>query len=315
MKACFYNQFGPSSGMQIGEIPTPKPIGHQVLVKLMYAGCNPVDWKVREKYLGEAFPHQFPIVPGWDGAGVITACGSEVKDFAVGDAVFGDFRLSVVQYGTYAEYGLANEKFLSKKSDKLDFKIAAALPIISFTAWEELFEHAKLKPGETILIHAGAGGVGSMAIQLASKHGAIVLTTAQKKNHAYVTSLGAKHCIDYTTESLEETVHKLYPEGVDVVIDAVGGDTWRQAFTYIKPRGRIVSIVDRSVNNTAMPAVQTSFLFAEPRRSILQEIERRILSKEMVAPQIEEYPFERAKEALERVQAGQVRGKLVLKIG
>jgi NADPH:quinone reductase-like Zn-dependent oxidoreductase len=314
MRACFFEKFGPKEVLKIDTLPDPEPHADEVKVQIEYAGCNPVDYKIRAGYLKEMFPWEFPIVSGRDGAGRVVACGDKVKGFKVGDEVFGDFLQKKVHFGTYAEYSIVPESCLAIKPKALPFSIAAALPIISLTAWQGL-EIAHLHKGEVVFIAGGAGGVGSMAIQFAKYRGATVITTARKSNHDYVRSLGADHVIDYTEENIEKAVLALYPHGVDIVFDSVGGKELEESFRYVKKGGFLLSIVDPEVATKATPNLKTAALFVVPNREILEKVASLVLEKKIQPPHITELPFEEAIKAHELLEGHHVRGKIVLKIG
>lgn len=237
MKAVVIENYGSKDELKEMEVPNPVPTAHQVVVEVKATSINPIDWKLREGYLKQMMPWQFPIILGWDVAGVITEVGSEVTDWKVGDEVFA--RPDTTRFGTYAEYTLVDDHLLARKPASISWGDAAAVPLAGLTAYQALFTHGNLKKGEKVLIHAGAGGVGIYAIQLAKQAGAYVITTASERNHELLESLGADEVIDYRNTKFEEVL-----SDIDVVFDTMGGDVQRNSFKVIKKHtGRIISIV------------------------------------------------------------------------
>lgn len=237
MKAVVIENYGSKDELKEMEVPNPVPTAHQVVVEVKATSINPIDWKLREGYLQKMMPWQFPIILGWDVAGVITEVGSEVTDWKVGDEVFA--RPDTTRFGTYAEYTLVDDHLLARKPASISWEEAAAVPLAGLTAYQALFTHGSLKKGEKVLIHAGAGGVGIYAIQLAKQAGAYVITTASERNHELLKSLGADEVIDYRNTKFEEVL-----SDIDVVFDTMGGDVQRNSFKVIKKHtGRIISIV------------------------------------------------------------------------
>ncbi|MBP1907680.1 NADPH:quinone reductase-like Zn-dependent oxidoreductase [Paenibacillus turicensis] len=237
MKAVVIENYGSKDELKEMEVPNPVPNAHQVVVEVKATSINPIDWKLREGYLQKMMPWEFPIILGWDVAGVITEVGSEVTDWKVGDEVFA--RPDTTRFGTYAEYTLVDDHLLARKPASISWEEAAAVPLAGLTAYQALFTHGNLKKGEKVLIHAGAGGVGIYAIQLAKQAGAYVITTASERNHELLKSLGADEVIDYRNTKFEEVL-----SDIDVVFDTMGGDVQRNSFKVIKKHtGRIISIV------------------------------------------------------------------------
>lgn len=315
MKAVVIEQFGDLSQVKMSDVPAPELQPNEVQIQVAYAGVNPVDWKIGEGYLRELLPHQLPIVLGWDVSGKITKVGSEVTNFKVGDEVFAYARKLVVKWGTYAEEVCVEAKNVVLKPAKLSLKEAAAIPLVSLTAWQALVDSAKLKEGETVLIHAGGGGVGGVAIQIAKHLGAKVITTASPKHHEYVKKFGADHIIDYTQGNFADKVKEIAPEGVDVVLDTVGDEALDHSIKLLKKGGRIASIRQQIDPSTiANLGIKAGFVFVKPSGTQLKTIADLIDSGKIKAPAVEEFPFDKFKEALEKVKEGHVQGKVVLKI-
>ncbi|MEK4274463.1 NADP-dependent oxidoreductase [Paenibacillus sp. FSL R7-0026] len=245
MKAVVINQYGSKEELVEQEVNKPKAEANQVVVKLEATSINPIDWKLREGYLKEMYDWEFPIILGWDVAGVITEIGSNVSKWKVGDRVFS--RPDTTRFGSYAEYTAVDEYLLAKLPDSISYEEAAAVPLAGLTAWQVLFTHGDLKEGETVLIHAGAGGVGMYAIQLAKHAGAHVITTASEKNHELLYSLGADQVIDYKTENFEEIL-----KDIDLVFDTMGGEVAENSYKVLKPNtGRLITIVGEPNHDTA----------------------------------------------------------------
>ena len=210
---------------------------------------------------------EFPIILGWDVAGVISEIGEEVTDWEIGDKVFA--RPETTRFGTYAEYTIVDQNLLAKIPTNVSFEEAAAVPLAGLTAWQGLFDHGKLKKDETVLIHAGAGGVGTYAIQLAKSIGAKVITTASKKNHDLLLELGADQVIDYKTENFVELL-----DGVDLVLDTMGGDVQNDSFKVLKPKtGRMISIVGLADEDVRKQYdIEFESIWLEPNGQELSEI-------------------------------------------
>jgi NADPH:quinone reductase-like Zn-dependent oxidoreductase len=316
MRAILFHKFGKSDVLQLGELPTPVPSPTEVLIALEYTAVNPVDLKIREGKLTGRMPHNFPIIPGWDAAGVIAAIGNKVTNLKVGDQVYAYCRKPTIQWGTYADDVTFVAIHVALKPKKLSFAQAAAIPLVGLTAWQAVFDAGRLKSGEQILIHAGAGGVGGMAIQFAKEAGAKVITTCRSQHEDYVRQLGADQVIDYTQEDFVEKVRAKFPHGIDLVIDTVGGDTFTKSIQLLKAGGRLVSLLEKmSGEEAAQHAIQATYLFVEPNGHQLKQIADLIDSDKVRAPKIEEFTLEKAAEAQDKLQNGHIEGKIVLKIG
>ncbi|KAF1304979.1 MULTISPECIES: NADP-dependent oxidoreductase [Enterococcus] len=235
-RAIVINHYGNEEQLVEEHVSLPEIKENQVLLKVKASGVNPIDWKLREGYLAKMFPWQFPIILGWDVAGEIVAIGDKVTKWEVGEAVFA--RPDTTRFGTYADYTIVDAELLAKKPENTSFAEAAAVPLAGLTAYQALFTHGQLQAGETVLIHAGAGGVGLFAIQLAKQAGARVITTASEQNRTFLKELGADQVIDYRQEDFSEVL-----QGIDLVIDTMGGEIQAKSFHVLKPHGRLISIV------------------------------------------------------------------------
>jgi NADPH:quinone reductase-like Zn-dependent oxidoreductase len=234
MQAIRFHTYGDPGVLVKDEVPRPEPAPGEVLVEVHAAGVNPLDWKVRAGHVKEWLQHRLPLIPGWDVSGVIAAVGPEVASFQEGDQVFG--MLDFKRDGAYAEFVTTQTLHLVPKPASLDHVQAAAVPLASLTAWQALFEIADLRSGQTVLIHAAAGGVGHFAVQLAKWQGARVIGTASAGNADFLRELGADEVIDYRSTPFFEKVHD-----VDVVLDPIGGDTQKQSWQVLKKGGILVA--------------------------------------------------------------------------
>jgi NADPH:quinone reductase-like Zn-dependent oxidoreductase len=315
VKAIVIDAFGGPEVLRAEDGPAPGPGENEVLIEVACTGVNPVDWKIREGMLSGMFPHEFPIIPGWDAAGRVKAVGRNVKGFRDGDRVYAYCRKPKVKDGTYAEFVTMDHAAVAPIPENVGFAEAACIPLAGLTAWQSLFDAAKIGEGDKILIHAGAGGVGSLAIQFAKQAGAKVYTTARTANHAYVTSLGADAAIDYTKESFVEAVRKREPGGIDLVYDAVGGDVQTKSYEVLKEGGRLVSIVNvPSKEEARRYGVEAAHVFVTPDGGQLRRIGALLERGAVRPPALEEMRLEEAAGAQKRSQAGHVRGKIVLKV-
>lgn len=257
MKAILVNQTGKPTVMQTGTIDTPElQTDTQVRVRLKAAGINPVDTKLR----AGLYPYsELPAIPGCDGAGIIDRAGAKVRHLAEGDEVYFFHGGLGGKTGNYAEYIVLDERFVARKPASIDFQQAAAAPLVLLTAWEALYDRARLTKGNTVLIHAGAGGVGHVAIQLAKHSGARVCTTISSEEKAkFVQELGADHVINYRTQDfVEEVLNWTEGKGVDIAMDNVGGQLVETTFPAVKPYGDIVTLLQ--------PAGDTDWSLARQR--------------------------------------------------
>jgi NADPH:quinone reductase-like Zn-dependent oxidoreductase len=315
MMAALIHNFEGIEKVSLEEVPIPFPQEDEVQIAISYAGINPVDWKIAEGLLKTRMQYELPIILGWDAAGTISKIGKEVKNLNVGDPVFAYCRKEIIRDGSFAEYICLPAENVVKKPKNLSFAEAAAFPLCALTAWQSLYDTARVKARERILIHAGAGGVGGMAIQLAKLAGAHVITTSSEANSDYVKKLGADEVIDYTKEYFVNVLQKNYPKGMDVVYDTVGGDTLKASYQVAKGGGRLVTIagiVDQAL--ASKHHLIADFVFVRPDGKELSQIASLIEEKKLFAPNIHEVPFEEIALALRKSREGHAQGKLVLKI-
>ena len=315
MKAIAIKEFGGRDKLQLMDLPLPEINPGEILVQVKAAGVNPVDWKIREGYIKDLFPYQFPIVLGWEAAGVVEAAGPEVTRFEEGDEIFAYCRKPIVQGGAYAEYVVLEEEHAAIRPQNISFEEAASIPLAALTAYQSLFDAAKLQPGEIVLIHAAAGGVGGFGVQLARDRGATVWGTAGGHNHEYVQDSGADRVIDYTQIDFRQAVRSEYPDGVDVVFDCVGGEVLEKSADIVKKNGRLISIVEDPAG-LGRADLQADFVFVAPNKAQLTELVHIVEQGRLRTHLSQVFPFglEEARRAHELSESMHTRGKMVLVI-
>ena len=308
MKAIRIHEYGGPEVLRYEEAPRPRLAEGDVLVRVHAAGINPVDWKVRQGYLREMIPYPLPLIPGWDLSGVVEEIGPGAEGFAVGDEVYS--RPDIARDGAYAEYIAVRASELARKPKSIGHVEAAGVPLVGITAWQALFDIAGLGAGQSVLIHAASGGVGSLAVQFAKWKGARVLATASAANHELIRGLGADEAIDYRTTRFEDVAR-----GVDVVFDTIGGETQERSWSVLKPGGIQVSIVSPPLEETARRhGVRAGYIFIKPNAAVLTEIAR-LIDEGRVRPVVgETLPLAEARRAHELSQTGHARGKIILKV-
>ncbi len=315
MKAIAIREFGGWDKLQLMELPVPEMGKQQILVRVKAAGVNPVDWKIREGYLRDLFPHEFPVILGWDAAGIVESVGQEVTLFKEGDEIMAYCRKPIIQGGAYAGYIVLEEEHAALKPQNSSFEEAASIPLAALTAYQALFDAAKLQPGETVLIHAAAGGVGGFGVQLAKDRGAIVCATASARNTEYVQDLGAASVFDYTQIDFREGVRSEYHDGVDVVFDCVGGEVLDKSVTTVKKGGRLISIVD-DPTSLDVSDIHSEFVFVAPNHSQLVELSQLYARGRLKTHLSQVLPLglDEARKAHQLSESARTRGKVVLVI-
>jgi NADPH:quinone reductase-like Zn-dependent oxidoreductase len=306
MKAVRIHRRGGPEVLVYEDAPIPAVQPGDALVRVHAAGISPAEftWRIYETPDGRS---RLPKIPSHEVSGVVAAVAPDVRDVEVGDAVYGltDF----FRDGGAAEYLAARAVELAPKPRSLDHASAAATPLSALTAWQALFDHARLAPGQRVLIHGAAGGVGSFAAQLARWRGAHVIGTASARNIDFVRKLGADEVIDYGATPFETAVRD-----VDVVLDSIGGTVTEKSWSVLRPNGLLVTIVRQPSDWTARRAARGLFFLVEPRRTELNELSR-LIDAGIVRPIIEAVlPLDRAREAYERGIKDHPQGKLVLAI-
>jgi NADPH:quinone reductase-like Zn-dependent oxidoreductase len=308
MKAIRIHRYGGSEVLKYEDAPRPKPQAGEVLVRVHAAGVNPIDWKVREGEMKDLWPHKFPLILGWDLSGVVEELGKGVSRFTVGDEVYG--LPDPTRGGAYADYIVVRESELALKPKSLHHIRAAAVPLAALTAWQSLFDTAQLQPGQRVLIHAGSGGVGHFALQLAKWKGAYVFATASTKNQDLLRELGVDEPIDYTQQRFENVAGN-----IDIVLDTIGGETQERSWSVLKKGGVLVSLVQPPPEEKAKElGVRAAFLAAKPNGAQLAEITK-IIDSGKLAPVINRIlPLREARRAHELSQSGHIHGKIVLRV-
>lgn len=332
MKAMAINKYGNQEKLQLIELSIPVLHDHEILVKIHAASVNPIDYKLRDGKAKVLMSFSFPLILGHDFAGEVAGVGSKVTKFKVGDQVYGRPRKERI--GTFAEYVSIHEDEVSLKPANLSMEEAASIPLVGLTAWQTLQDVIKLKQGQKILIHAGAGGVGTFAIQLAKHLGAYVATTTSESNTELVKSLGADEVINYRSDRFEQKL-----SGYDAVFDAVGGDTLDRSFQIVKPGGMVASLSGMPDKRFAVQAnlgwvkgllfsllsgkltrrakahqVEYRYCFMEPNGDQLSAIAG-LIEQGTIKPVVDRiYDFSEAQSAIEYMEKGRARGKVIISL-
>ena len=305
MKAAAIQSFDGPDAVEITELDTP-PLGPDtLLVEMAAASVNPVDWQILHGRLRGAFYHHLPVVPGWDVAGTVVAAGPAVRGVAPGDRVAAYARKDHIQDGTFAEVVSVPERSWAHIPDGVPFDVAACVPLAGLTA-DMTLDAAQVKAGDTVLVHAAAGGVGSFAVQLARLRGATVIGTASPRNHDYLAGLGATPAA--YGEGLVENVRAVAPDGVDAVIDLVGGEALDATDRLLRAGGRVASVLDPSVKERFGGA----YVFVHADRERLARLLRLVADGSLRVEIAERFPLDQARRALQLSEGRHVRGKLVL---
>jgi NADPH:quinone reductase-like Zn-dependent oxidoreductase len=304
MQAVRAHEYGSPDVLQLEQIPIPEPAVDQVLLRLQATGVNPVDWKTRAGMYKQFWPVQFPWTPGIDGAGTVEAVGANVTQFKKGQAVFG------IVIGGYAEYALAQAADVRSKPENISFEEAASIPVGALTAWAAVIETANIQPGQRVLVHGGAGGVGLYAVQLARWKGANVTATASEHNLDFVRSLGAENVIDYSARRFEDVV-----KDMDAVIDTVGGDLPERSIKVIHPGGVFVTVAARLVEDAGKAQNIRAVSSGRASSDHLDELSELIESGQLRPVVGTLFPLGEARKAQDLSQAGHGRGRIILEIG
>lgn len=307
MKAVQINNFGNRSVLELNDIAIPTPTESEVLIKVKSASVNPVDWKIREGYLQAVLNHKLPLTLGWDVSGEVVAIGAKVDSLRVGDAVYS--RPDIAKNGSYAEYQTAQANEVALKPSSLTWQEAAGVPLAALTAWQSLYDLAKLESGERVLIHAGSGAVGQFAIQLAKLRGAYVYTTTSSINKELVINLGADESIDYRQEDFSEL------KDIDVVFDTIGGETQANSWKTLKKGGRLVSITDTPDEAIAAKyGVSAFFCFMQPNRSQLEKLADIADANQLTVNIDSEFTLNQVAKAHKRSESGRAQGKIIINV-
>jgi alcohol dehydrogenase len=332
MKAFIVDRYGGADRVRAGEMPDPELREDDVLVQVHAAGVNPLDAKIRSGEFKLILPYRLPLILGNDVAGVVVRVGSRVRGFKPGDEVYA--RPAKDRIGAFAELIAMHEDAVAMKPRTLTMEEAASIPLVGLTAWQALIERANLKKGQKVLIHAGSGGVGTFAIQLAKHVGAIVATTTSAANFDLVKRLGADIAIDYRKDDFSTILHDY-----DVVLNSLGSETLKKSLRVLKPGGTLISLsgppdpafatdigsswvvklVMRALSyrirkEAKRHRVNYAFLFMKASGNQLREIAA-LIDSGSIRPVVDRvFPFESTKEALAYVETGRARGKVVVKV-
>lgn len=316
MKSARIKSYGSTSDVIEIDQNTPAPNDPSegnVLVKVKAAGVNPTDWKISEGYMQQIMPLEFPATLGWDFSGIVEKAGAGVSDIKEGDEVYGQSSVVMGGSGTFAEMALANADNIARKPITLSHEEAAGLPTVGVSAWQALVDIIGISKGQKILIHGGAGGVGSIAIPLAKYIGAYVATTVSGKDKQFAKEIGADEIIDYKTQTFEDV---LSSHDYDAVLDTVGGETYSRSFKILKRgTGIIVSTLEQP-NQELMEkfGVKAIFVFSQVNRERLTKLAQWVDQNNVRVNVDKMFPLDDAAKALEYQKDGHPRGKVVLAI-
>lgn len=332
MKSFLIDHYGKGKALRLGESPKPELRDHDVMVEIHAAGVNLLDSKIRDGEFKLILPYRLPLVLGNDVAGVVVQVGAKVRRFKPGDEVYA--RPAQDRIGTFAEFIAMDEADVAMKPSHLSMEEAASIPLVALTAWQVLVERAGLQKGQKVLIHAGSGGVGTMAIQLAKHLGAHVATTTSTANIALVKELGADVVVDYKKDDFEKVLRDY-----DVVLNSLGKDTLEKSLAVLKPGGKLISISgppdpdfarEEGLNwmlrrvisllsfgirrKTKSRQIGYSFLFMRANGEQLSEITS-LIEAGIIRPVMDRvFPFESTNEAMAYVETGRAKGKVVIKV-
>lgn len=306
MKAAVFHTYG--GPIEIVDAPKPKLLPDSVMIEVHAASVNPVDNLIRAGYMKGALPLSFPFIMGFDVSGVVTEVGERVTKFIKGDAVFA--RPNSLQAGTIAEYTMVKENELAFKPKGITHLQAAAIPLAGLTAWQGMVVKGHLKKEQKVLIHAGSGGVGTLAIQIAKYLGAKVATTTSTENIELVRSLGADVVIDYKKHKFEEQLHDY-----DLAFDMLGGAALENSFKVVRKGGYVISIKDRDTKNLAQQyGVHFEAFLMWPSGEMLSTLAE-VIDEGKLKPVIDRtYPLDQTSLAYDHLQSGRAKGKIVIQV-
>jgi NADPH:quinone reductase-like Zn-dependent oxidoreductase len=310
MRAVVLDRYGPAELLMVAGRTVPEPLPTEVRVKVAAAGVNPVDWKTREGAGMAAVLGRPPLVLGWDVAGVVDAVGPGVTRFAVGDRVLG-MPWFPRQAGAYAEFVTAPSRHFARVPDGMRDTEAAGLPLAGLTAWQALVDIARVRSGQRVLVHAAAGGVGHLAVQIARHLGAYVIGTASSRKHRTLAELGVHEAINYRGTAFEKVV-----EPVDVVLDLIGGEVATRSLDALRPGGLLVSLPSGAAADAIAVAptrgLRATGMLVEPDGHGLEALAGLVAEGVLRVLVEEAFPLERATEAHRVGERGGTTGKLVL---
>ena len=306
MKAIVIHEYGGPEVLKYEDVPRPEPKENEALVRVIAAGVNPVDALIRTGKYAKFFGTTLPLIPGYDIAGIVEKTGAKITKLKAGDSIYA----YVLWGGGYAEYAVATEGEATAKPKSLNYIEAAAVPLVALTAWQALIDTAKLSAGQTVLIHGGSGGVGSMAIQIAKARGAKVIATASTSNQELLKQLGADVAIDYTKTKFEDVA-----KDVDVVLDSVGKDTLARSYGVVRKGGIIATLVAQPDQaELDKNGIRGAAISVKPNASELAEIAKLIEQKKIKPVVSQVLPLTEAVKAQEQAATHHTRGKIVLRV-
>jgi NADPH:quinone reductase-like Zn-dependent oxidoreductase len=304
MKAIQIQKYGEADELHLTEIQRPKPSDNEVLVRIVDAGVNPFDWKVRRGYMKDMMPLQFPHTMGYDFAGEVAEVGSKITNFKSGDRVFG------FTNGAYAEYGICSADKIAKLPPQVSFETAASLPTPALTAYQIIANNIRAHGANKILIHGAAGAVGSIAVQVAKSFGMTVFANAAKEDQTFLRELGVDQIVDYKTQRFEEQFKDL-----DAVVDLVGGDTLKRSFQIVKKGGLIVTTVGPVPEDVAKSAgIEAKFFLNNQNSTDLEQLAKLVGDGKIKVRIAEVMPLAKAAEAQRMNESGKAHGKIVLHV-
>jgi NADPH:quinone reductase-like Zn-dependent oxidoreductase len=310
MKAMRIHQYGGPEVLRIESVPQPRPGPDQVLVRVQGAGVNPQDWKIRAGYLQQMVPLELPITLGGDFSGTVEAVGADVLDFKRGDEVYGQAAVGNGGSGSFAAYAITRSHSIALKPSSVSHAEAGGMPLVGVGALQVLTDYLRVSAGQKILIHDGAGGIGSMAIQLAKHLGAHVATTVSASDAEFAKALGAEEIVDYKKQKFEEHLNDL-----DAVFDTMGGDAYVRSFKVLKRGGRIVSLPEQPHLGLAKEFGVAAYMpFTQVTTKWLAELAKLVDQGAVEIVVGRTYPFEYAAWALLQLETHASKGKVVLKV-
>lgn len=311
MRAAQIAAYGAAETVPVETVAVPVPAANEILVRVLGSSVNPIDWKISEGHARQMLPLQLPATLGVDVAGIVVARGAQAGAWSCGDEIVAYLGLSAEAMGAYAEFVRIRADIVTAKPARLSWPEAGALPLVSLTAWQGLVEQGRIAAGDRVLVHGGAGGVGSAAVQIAKARGATVIATASASSHELVRSLGADEVIDYRAVKFEDAV-----EDVDLVFDTVGGDVTARSLAVLSKGGRLVTIAG------ALPAedcrareIECRDMLVQPDAADLAAIAALVDGGKLRVHVSDVYPLEEIGTAFEKNKQGSMRGKIAIRIG
>jgi NADPH:quinone reductase-like Zn-dependent oxidoreductase len=309
MKAAYIKQYGDVDNLIVGDVPKPSISSSQVLIKVMAAGVNPVDFHIRNGMLEDSGTHELPLVLGWDAAGIVSEVGQHVTDFKLGDEVY--VYSPLTEQGAQAEYLAVDANVVADKPATLSFIKSAAVPLAALTALQALTTHGELQKGQLVLIHNASGGVGSFAVQIAKHLGAYVIATGSQAKKDFIMGLGADEFIDYKQDDFEQHV-----SNIDLVFVAVGGNNIvERSLVVIKPNGRLISLLDEIDEKKAQSQnIHYARMIVEPSKIGLNTIADMLESNQLQVTIDSVFSLDDAKKAMIKSESARATGKIVIEV-